>query len=180
MISFIFQTSSSKYFQFLHLSTNVEIYDGSVWKLEFWNLKSQKGKISSRRAIDDNSVKTRKVGWHQKLGRHRRPLSASPITRASSNALHCLAATLPASSPQKYKLKAHVIFRIHWTRIGHSNRGYNHQSSSWQLGKLWCKSLKRASHNLEAACVTGTGNLLKVMRQNLTCLWVWHQVNIFV
>ena len=146
------------------------------WNSEIWSIK--KGKCHPTWQL--MKIRTGKVGWHRMLGRHRRPLSASPITRASSNALHCLAATLPASSPQKYKLKAHVIFRIHWTRIGHSNRGYNHQRSFWQLGKLWCKSLKRASHNLEAACVTGTGNLLKVMRQNLTCLWVWHQVHIFV
>ena len=69
-----------------------------------------KSEMSSCRAIDEKSRLGRWVDigcW----GQQGRPLSASPITRASSNALHCLAPRLPASSPLKYKLKAHVISR---------------------------------------------------------------------
>ena len=72
------------------------------WNSEIWNV-----------ILQGNwwEIKTRKVSWHWMLSPTRRPLSASPITRASSNALHCLAPRLPASSPLKYKLKAHVISR---------------------------------------------------------------------
>ena len=148
------------------------------WNSEIWSFKKVKfhpaGQLMTTQSRLGRWVDIR--SWGDTGGRcQRHLLPQRALTRYIASLLPCLRHHLKSIS---WKLT--WSFRIHWTRLGHSNRGYNHQRSFWQLGKLWCKSLKRASHNLEEACVTGTGNLLKVMRQNLTCLWVLHQVNIFV